>query len=100
MAKNGSERYCKLNIRDSRGNLAQLVPQEWVDKQGRHVYRIRVGSGIILYLDPGQAREDEVNASESYILTRPGKYAIRASFYYYETKTWVKSRSITVTVTP
>jgi hypothetical protein len=80
-------RNYKLSILDGQGNPVQPVPRFWMDKQGRRHERIWAGSGIVLYLVPGQTREDEANASETYILNRPGRYTVQASWYNYETNT-------------
>ncbi len=58
------------------------------------------GSGGYLPLDPGKTLTDRVSVSKLYDLSRPGKYAIQFRRVDEESKTFVKSNKITVTVAP
>jgi hypothetical protein len=89
----------ELSVWTGQGNRVKHKRRAWADKAGRHHTRIRGGSGYAAYLEPGQTLKGEVDVSESYDLSQPGKYTIQASRYDYETKTWVKSNTITITVT-
>jgi hypothetical protein len=57
-------------------------------------------SGGWIKLKAGEARTEDVNVSKLYDLDQPGKYAIRFRHFDEETKAFVKSNTITVTVTP
>ena len=51
-------------------------------------------------LKPGKTLTDHVNVSKMYDLSQPGKYTIEFRRLDEETKTFVKSNKITLTVTP
>jgi hypothetical protein len=93
-------RNFELNVRDSKGNPAQPVPRSGVDKNGRHYARFVTGSVGVVYLEPGQAKKDEFDACDFYILTRPGKYTIQVQRTDDESNSVVKSNPITVTIEP
>jgi hypothetical protein len=87
-----------VQVRDAEGNLAALTPS------GRK-YRVRLGTPGSLHnlqrLQPGCSIHGTVAAvQEFYDMSRPGDYTIQVSHFDEETKTWVKSNALTVTVTP
>jgi len=49
---------------------------------------------------PGQQRTQVISVNDLYDLSQPGQYTIQVRRWDDETKTWVKSNTITVTVTP
>lgn len=49
---------------------------------------------------PGTAYTDDLDISGLYDLSQPGNYTAQVSQFDYESKTWVKSNAITVTVVP
>ena len=89
-----------LNVRDSQGNPVRPAPRTWVGEDGRHYARIRHHGAFYDYLEPGQAEKGELDVSKSYILTQPGKYMIQVQRTDDESKSVVKSNTVTVTVTP
>jgi len=58
------------------------------------------GSGGYVRLDPGKTLVHSVNVSKLYDLNPPGKYTIQFGRFDRETKTLVRSNTVTVTVTP
>jgi hypothetical protein len=98
---NGAHMY-RVDVLDSEGSRAPTAKaRTWQDKNGRRVRHIYMGgNSTTVDLDPGQTLKDECPLDERYDLAQPGKYTIQASRYIYETKTWVKSNTITVTVEP
>lgn len=58
------------------------------------------GSGGYIPLPPGKALTDRVNVSKLYDLSRPGRYTIQFQRVDMESKTFVTSNKITVTVVP
>jgi hypothetical protein len=91
----------RVNILDSQGKPALQVNSRTLHgENGRPVRHIYMGgNATTVDLDPGQTVTDECRLDKRYDLTKPGKYTIQASRYDSETKTWVKSNTITVTVT-
>jgi hypothetical protein len=53
-----------------------------------------------LSLKPGEEWWDAISVSQFYDLSKPGQYTIQLRRWDDETKTWVKSNTITLTVTP
>lgn len=51
-------------------------------------------------MKPGETMTDRVNVSKVYDLTQPGRYTIQFQRLDPETKTFVKSNEITVTLRP
>jgi hypothetical protein len=93
---------CRIEIRDTQDKMVRdAKPHVWKDKNGRTIKRIYVGasSAMSVGLQPGQTLSDEFPVNKRFDLTEPGKYSVQASRYDSETKTWVKSNTITVTVT-
>jgi hypothetical protein len=87
-----------VEVRDAAGNLVQLTEtgrrfREHLGTSGKlqNHQHIKVG---------GHIWESFPNPHELYDMSRPGEYSIQVSLYDDETKTWVKSDTITVTVTP
>ena len=90
--------YSKLDIqvRDAEGNMASLT-------EGGREFRKQFGRAGSLYnlqdVKPGDSVYGRVAAvQELYDMSRPGDYTIQVSQFDDETKTWVKSNTITVTV--
>jgi hypothetical protein len=92
----------KIDVWDSQNHLVQQAkPRTWKDKNGRLVRQIRGGASVtLLDLKPGQTLKEACPVDKRYDLTQPGEYSVQASRYDYETKTWVKSNTITLTVEP
>jgi|ERR1035437_1914868 hypothetical protein len=57
-------------------------------------------AGTLVSLKPGQDWRNTIRVSELYDLSKPGQYTIQVRRWDDETKTWVKSNPLTVTVTP
>lgn len=93
-------RNFEVNVSDSQGHPAQPAPRKGIDKNGRHWVRMSAGSAYVVYLEPGQAKTDEFDASDFYVLTRPDKYTIQLQRADGESKTVVESNTVSVTVTP
>lgn len=73
----------------SRGVSPNMAPED-----------LMVGSGGYLPMKPGESRTDLVNVRKLCDLTHPGKYTIQVSRFDDESKTWVKSNFIGLTVIP
>jgi hypothetical protein len=87
-----------IQVRDAQGSLAALT-------EGGREFRRQFGTGGSLYnlqhIKPGATVHTRVpGVQELYDMRRPGDYTIQVSQFDGETKTWVKSNTITVTVTP
>jgi len=59
-----------------------------------------VGSGGYIPLAPHKSISDRINIGKLYDLTHAGKYTVQVQEFDEESKTYVKSNPITVTVTP
>jgi hypothetical protein len=57
-------------------------------------------AGESLCLHPAEDWRDTIQLKDFYDINRPGPYTIQVRRWDDETKTWVKSNTITVTVTP
>jgi hypothetical protein len=57
-------------------------------------------AGTLVSLKPGQEWVTTIPFGDLYDLSKPGHYTLRVRRWDDETKTWVKSNTITVTVTP
>jgi hypothetical protein len=57
-------------------------------------------AGTVLSIGPGEVWRNTIRVSDLYDLSKPGQYTIQVRRWDDETKTWVKSNTITVTVTP
>ncbi len=57
-------------------------------------------AGTLVSLNPGQDWRNTLRVSDLYDLSKPGQYTIQVRRWDDETKTWVKSNTITITVTP
>lgn len=87
-----------VHVRDAQGNLASPL-------QGGREFRKQFGMGgspqTLQRMKPGGSVYGRVGAvQELYDMKRPGDYTIQVSHFDDETKTWVKSNTITVTVAP
>ena len=92
----------RLDVRDGQGNTVRRAgPKLSKEKNGRIVKHIYVWASSVTNVDlpPGQKVTDVLPVDRLFDLTQPGKYSIQASRYDSETKTWVKSNTVTVTVT-
>jgi hypothetical protein len=88
----------KMSIRSDQGRMLPARPLAWKDREGR--FRISFPSSIrTVTLGPGKTLKDRYPLDWRFDLDTPGAYTIQASRYDYETKTWVKSNTITITVT-
>ena len=94
--------FYRVDIRDTHGRTPpQARPRTWLDSNGRRVTRTLGGVGAgVRSVKPGETMLDEYLVNDHYDLTQPGKYTVQASRLDDETKTWVKSNTITLTVTP
>ena len=95
-----------VEVRDAQGNLASLT-------EGGREFRKQFGMGgsphtafsarqtrrQICVLTAGEGLRITFKVA-LYDMSRPGDYTIQVSHFDDETKTWVKSNKITVTVTP
>jgi hypothetical protein len=57
-------------------------------------------AGTVVSLKPGEDWQNSIRVSDLYDLSKPDQYTIQVRRWDDETKTWVKSNTITVTVTP
>ncbi len=86
-----------IQVHDAQGKMAPLT------EAGRELRREYGSIGINSHfsLSPGDSwPAGGVGVGVLYDLSRPGDYTIQISQFDDETKTWVKSNTITVTVTP
>jgi hypothetical protein len=96
----------KVDVWDEKGAMAAEtrfgrmiqghIPAE---ELAREPYVI-VGSGGYMPLYPGKTLTDRVNLSKLYDLGRPGRYTVQFQEFHEQSKLFVKSNKITVTVTP
>jgi hypothetical protein len=96
MTVDSAETRYDIQVFDSRGLPAPLTDA------GR-TFRKYLGSGHATFvrLKPGEILRESFNdVSKLYDLSPPGEYTIQVSRFDEQTKTWVKSNTITVTVTP
>ena len=56
--------------------------------------------GLLVSLKPGEDWRNTLRVSDLYDLSKPGQYTIQVRRWDYETRTWVKSNTVMVTVTP
>jgi hypothetical protein len=92
----------RIDVRDAENHRPRPAkPQTWIGANGRRVTRTNVGGSVgVLDLRPGQTLTDDYPLNDHYDLAQPGRYTIQVSRFDEETKTWVKSNTITLTVTP
>ncbi len=87
-----------IKVRDAEGNLAPLT------EAGRQFLKIygQVDNTVITYtIPPGDTHEiGAVSVDGLYDMSRPGDYTIQILEFDDETDSWVKSNTITITVTP
>lgn len=88
----------EIEVRDARGGLATLTEGgrsrlRYLGTPGSSYNRSPIGAGDTLAV----SAED---VGVLYDLRGPGKYTVQVSRFDNETKTWVKSNTITLTVTP
>jgi hypothetical protein len=87
----------RLDAHDSQGMLAPLARST---PSALSIKDLPAGSQRATALGPGQSCEAELDISKTYRLDRPGKYTIQVRQLYERPDTWVKSNTITLTVTP
>jgi hypothetical protein len=93
--------WYRVDVWDSDGTPVQPNPEPWRrDIDGRRLRAVHVPSTGIARLEPGHTLRDEYPLSQRFDLTKPGRYTVQASRFDDQTKTWVKSNKITLTVTP
>ena len=88
-----------VDVRDNKG-VASPETRFYRIVQDRDPDVTMKKSGGSTKLKPGETMTDRVNVSKLYDLNQPGKYTIQFQRLDPETKTFVKSNEITVTVTP
>ncbi len=90
----------KVDVRDVNGALAPETKfGSRIEGQQSQKYGTN-SSGIVFPLKSGGTIKNRVNINKLYDLTYPGRYTIQFRDFDPETKTFVKSNPITVTVTP
>ena len=94
----------KADVRDEDGKTAvetefgrAVQGHDTLEQVSRKPYVI-VGSGGDQNLAPGKEIKDRINVSKLYDLHQPGKYTIQLERFDLETKSFIKSNKITVTV--
>lgn len=100
MYVSGAGHGYNFEVRDNRGELVGLLPSKWRDTSGHMHLRVMAGSLRDTEVKPGQTFYDAFPLSERFDLRKPGRYTIQGSRYDFETRTWVKFNTITLTVTP
>jgi hypothetical protein len=77
----------------STGNRAETPPDPISMASAR-------AAGTLVSLKPGEDWRNTLRVSDLYDLSKPGQYTIQVRRWDYETRTWVKSNTVMVTVTP
>jgi len=93
----------KADIRDGQGALVKAKPLAEKLPDGRVRLRHAASSAMIVRIDPGKIGSNLFNfydLTNDYELTKPGKYTVQLLRYDYETKTWVRSNTISIVVLP
>jgi hypothetical protein len=106
--KRDSQRFYRVDVQDSQGstppetdfgrsvgNRGDVPPQHLGENALPGREDVRGGS----YL-PGDQRTETIKVDDLYDMSKPGQYTIQVRRWDDETKTWVKSNAVTVTVTP
>jgi hypothetical protein len=99
--------HYNIYVRDATGAYAPDTPEGL----GKHPWSPRRtgGGGVFsgpsfrfrLAIGPGKKQEDEVDVTKEYDLSKPGKYTVQLERPDPENKgQWLRSNTITVTVTP
>ena len=88
-----------VDVRDDKG-VARPETRFYIFAQGRDPDAAKRTSGWATKVKPGGTLADRVKVSKLYDLNQPGKYTIQFQRLDPQTKTFVKSNEITVTVTP
>lgn len=88
-----------VDVRDDKG-VARPETKFYRFAQGRDPDVAKRTSVWATKVKPGETTADRVNVSKLYDLNQPGKYTIQFQRLDPQTKTFVKSNEITVTVTP
>jgi len=96
----------RVDVRDTQGNTP---PDMELGRAANHLadtspdpasMAAARAAGTVVSLKPGQDWRNGVSVSDLCDLSKPGQYTIQVRRWDDETKTWVKSNAITVTVTP
>jgi hypothetical protein len=96
----------RVHVQDSQGNLP---PDTRLGRSTNHLadappdpaWRAAArAAGALVSLKPGEDWRTTIWVSDLYDVSKPGQYTIQVRRWDDETKTWVKSNAITVTVTP
>jgi hypothetical protein len=96
--------YNKITVRDEEGNLvadnATIAARTDKHKGTQsELMNLTMETIILFTVKPGESLKDGIKLSEIYDLSKPGKYSIELERTD-DTKTVVKSNTITLTVTP
>ncbi len=95
----------RVDISDSLGNslpetaLGESTDQTHQSAPDPAAMASARAAGTLVSLKPGQDWRNTLRVSDLYDLSKPGLYTIQVRRWDDETKTWVKSNTITVTVT-
>jgi hypothetical protein len=104
--ENSGEKHTKVEVRDDKGKLVRETGYKralegnggYDEVSGRII--IPMGSNMGVLLKPGETVKDGLSVNKLYYLDKPGKYTIQCQRFEDESSTWVKSNTITITVTP
>ena len=100
----GWGRGYEVDVRNTQGKRPRDAREVLAEKnkgaKGPIRTMIRGGSVRTVRLQPGQSMRDEINLTQMYDLSEPGKYTIQVQRTDDESKTVAKSNTIIVTVTP
>jgi hypothetical protein len=96
----------RVDVQDSQGNVP---PDTQLGRSMNHLADARPdpawraaarAAGTLVSLKPGEEWRTTIWVSDLYDVSKPGEYSVQVRRWDEETKTWVKSNTITVTVTP
>lgn len=95
------EFHNKIVLRDEHGNLVQMKERGNNGGKGQNDTDSVIQETMVVFpLKPGELLKDGFIVSKAYDMSKPGKYSIQVERIDDESKTVVKSNTITVTVTP
>jgi hypothetical protein len=96
----------RVDVQDSQGNPP---PDAELGQSANHLAEappdpasmaLARAAGTVVSLRPGQDWRNTIRVSDLYDLSKPGQYTIQVRRWDDETKTWVRSNTITATVEP
>ncbi len=96
----------RVDVQDTQGNPAAETPlgeSKKLRDQSPPVPAAMASAraaGTLICLKPGEDWRNTIRVDDLYDLSKPGQYTIQVRRWDDETKTWVRSNTITVTVTP